>query len=496
MNITRFNRTMMSRMATMISAYRGVRDVTRIGRIFRRISTVTITLGLVAVTGLGGTPAQAVSGLNPRSEEWWFTAWDIQNQVWNQTTGRGITVAVLDSGVNARLPELSNVVVPGTDKRLGGSGDGLTDVDDAGGHGTGMAALIAGQGGPSGMVGIAPDAKILPIVTTEGRVAVGEPAHGGGPATDLGIRYAADHGAQVIDVSLVGPYPGGCTDTDQEAVSYAIDKGSVVVAAAGDTGYAAEINDLQNPSSCAGVLAVGAVTNQKLAWTRTQRQDYVSVGAPGVGVGLLMNDGTVNGNLNGTGQASSLAAGGVALIRSKFPRLSPREVVQLVINTTVDAGPPGPDNMTGAGVMVPIRSLTQNVPRDAPNPTFDRLDAWRAQNPTLANPSPTQAGPPTTPQLGSGQSQKDSGSSLGLGGWLAIAAIFLAVVVIVVIAGVTRRRRPVPQPMPQQPFPNGLPSYPHQGQPMSYGGPQHPGGQWQGQPPSYGSPTDPGAPPR
>ena len=173
-----------------------------IGRILRSVSAATLALGLAGVTGatgLVGAPADAAALPKPRSEEWWFVAWDIQNRVWQLTQGQGVTVAVVDSGVNARLPELRNVVLPGADARHGGTSNGWTDFDKTGGHGTGMAGLIAGQGGPSGMVGIAPRAKILPIVTD-------------GLVTSIaqGIRDAADRGAQVINVSQASPYPGGC----------------------------------------------------------------------------------------------------------------------------------------------------------------------------------------------------------------------------------------------------------------------------------------------
>jgi hypothetical protein len=466
----------------------GVRDVTPIARILRSVSAATLALGLTGVTGLVGTPAHAAALPRPRSEEWWFTAWDVQNRVWQQTRGQGETVALVDSGVNAQLPELRGVMVPGSDARHGGSGNGFTDIDKRGGHGTGMAGLIAGQGGPSGMVGIAPEAKILPIVS-DGFVST----------MDVAIRYAADHGAQVINVSQGAPYPGGCPGNVQAAVSYAIDKGSVVVASMGNTGNTT--NSTEAPASCAGVLGVGAITNNKLAWTDTQRQSYVSVAAPGVQVGVLTNNGTFDNHTSGTSQASALAAGAVALIRSKFPKLSPREVVQRIVNTTVDAGPPGRDKLTGAGAMVPIRTLTMDVPKNAPNPTFQRLDQWRAQNPDLAKPSNS-----ATPQAADNKSGSGMGLALPVGGGL-------VVIVALVVVIVAMRRRGGPRPAPQGPYPGGPP--PYQAPPMQYGGPQGPGGQPpvqgrqgpppsfepptdrpQGPPQSFGPPPDPGAPPR
>lgn len=447
--------------------------MTPIARILRGVSAATLALGLTGVTGLIGTPAHAAALPKPRSEEWWFTAWDVQNQLWPQTRGKGETVALVDSGVNAQLPELRGVMVPGSDVRHGGTGNGFTDIDKTGGHGTGMAGLIAGQGGPSGMIGIAPEAKILPIVSDGFISSMGK-----------AIRYAADHGAQVINVSQGAAYPGGCPEIVQEAVSYAIDKGSVVVASMGNTGNTT--NSTEAPASCGGVLGVGAIANNKLAWTDTQRQSYVSAAAPGVRVGLLMKNGSFNNHFSGTSQASALAAGAVALIRSKFPQLSPREIVQRIVNTTVDAGPAGRDNLTGAGAMVPIRTLTMDVPKSAANPTFQRLDQWRAQNPGLAKPS-----------AGATSNQADkSGSGGGIAIPLIVGLVIVVAIVIVVVI-VMRRRGGPPPAAAQGPYAGG-PQY--QAPPMQYGGPQGPGGRpsfeppadrRQGPPQSFGPPNDP-----
>lgn len=438
--------------------------MTPTARILRGASAAILALGLAGVTGLVGVPAHAAALPKPRSEEWWFTAWDIRNQVWQQTQGQGVTVAVVDTGVNAQLPELRGVVLPGGDARHGGTADGLTDIDTThGGHGTGMAGLIAGQGGPSGMVGIAPGAKILPVVING---LVGTLAQG--------ITYAADHGAKVINLSQGTPYPGGCPGIAQAAVSHAIDKGAVVVASAGNSGNTT--NDAFVPGSCAGVLTVGAIADNRLAWTRTERQPYVSVAAPGVGVGVLLKNGTFNNNSSGTSQASALASGAVALIRSKFPQLSPRQVVQKIINTTVDAGPAGHDNMTGAGAMVPIFALTRDVPSNAPNPTFQRLDAWRAQNPNL------QGGTPSGPA-------KKSGSGSGMAVTLGIVAGVVGVAVVVIGILLMRRRRP--QPAGPQPYPGGQGPYQQQAPPPPF---QPPADRRQGRP-SFRPPSDPGPPP-
>lgn len=453
-------------------------------RALRKLSATAAALGLAGAVTMGSAPVHAAALPKPRSEQWWFTAWDIENQVWQQSRGHGITVAVVDTGVNANIPELRDVVLPGGDARHGYNTDGRTDTDRTDeGHGTEMAGLIASQGGPSGLVGIAPEVKILPVVTDA--FAIG-----------TAIRFAADHGAQVINVSQAAPYPGGCPGGIQGAVSYAIYKGSVVVAGMGNDGNTT--NDIDFPASCGGVLGVGALTNQKLAWVRSERQPYVSVAAPGVQVGSVTKNDTFNNSISGTSQASALTSGAVALIRSKFPQLSPREVVQRVINSTVDAGPPGHDNMTGFGAFVPIRALTMDVPKNAPNPTFDRLDQWRAQNPELDQ---KPGGVPSATATTSAAAKKTSGSSSGLVVAIVVVGLLVVVAAVIVVILLIRRRgggsrRPVVQ---EQPFPGGPPhqQYP----PNMYGGPQGPprddrstGARPQGPPPSFGPPQGPGGP--
>ncbi|MFG2006587.1 S8 family serine peptidase [Spirillospora sp. NPDC048911] len=312
------------------------------------------------------TPAGAVPG--PRSEQWWFSAWEVQKKVWPVSQGAGVTVAVIDTGVNAQLPEFQGgVVVPGSDLDRG-SGDGRTDTDaEKGGHGTGMAALIASQGGRTGFVGVAPQAKIMPITA-------GNPA-----AIAKGIRYAADHGAKVISISQGFIANRGCQPDLQQAVGYAIQKDAVIVVSAGNEGNRA--NPSNNPANCAGVLAVGAVDNKKKAWIGTQRQPYVAVAAPGAPVTSVGRNGTLVGDVIGTSQAAALTSAVAALVRSKHPQMPNREVVQRIIASAVDAGPPGKDNMTGAGVIIPERALNANVPKSAPNPVFAKYDQWARTQP-------------------------------------------------------------------------------------------------------------------
>ncbi|MFL6054208.1 MAG: S8 family serine peptidase [Actinoallomurus sp.] len=317
----------------------------------------------------------------PRAEEWWFGTWDIQDKVWPISTGRGVTVAVIDSGVNAKLPDLQGVVVRGADLDAG-NGDGRTDYDvQQGGHGTAMAALIAGQGNGTGMVGVAPGAKIMPIR-----------AQAGSAEVEKGIRYAVDHGARVINISEGVPSPAwiGCGKSTEEAITYALKHDVVIVAAAGNEGNGP--NDAQYPAECPGILAVGAVDHMFSPWVKTQRQSYVAVAAPGVRTGSINKKGEFVRAWNGTSQASALTSSVVALVRSKFPNMSAREAVQRILATTRDVGSPGRDDETGYGLVRPYHALVDQISPGAPNPVFAAWDkAGRGAQGNLATPTPTPA---------------------------------------------------------------------------------------------------------
>lgn len=438
----------------------------------RKLIRCVAAVALAATTVLPASSADAAILPKPRLQEWWFSFWDIQNKVWPITQGQGVTVAVLDSGVNAKLPGLRGVVVPGTNTRRGGTGDGRVDTDKLG-HGTEMAELIAGQGQDDGMVGVAPGVKIMPIVADDSSPFVQADA----------IRYAVDHGAKVISISLAsaddpGPTCIAYAPVLQQAVAYAAEKNVVVVAAAGNQGNTT--NSPMAPANCAGVLAVGAIDGKKLAWTHSENQPYVSVAAPGLGTGSVGKNGRFFGS-SGTSNAAALTAGEAALVRSKFPNLSAREVVQRIINTTVEAGPPGHDNYTGSGAAVPILALTRDVDKAAPNPTFQRLDQWLATHGKKSG-SSAQSGKPSAAGKSSGSS---SGSAMI---WVLIALLIVVAVVVFLLVRRRGSRTPaaagppsLPNERRQQPPPG--PGQPPQNQP------------WQGQGPRQGGPPPSFRPP-
>jgi type VII secretion-associated serine protease mycosin len=436
----------------------------------RAVFGAVLALFMVVATSAPGVAATA----KPLPQQWWFTTWGVEERLWPVTQGKGVTVAVLDTGVQASIPDLSGVVLPGTDAE-GGGGDGRTDTDDAvvSGHGTGMASLIAAQGNGTGFLGVAPQARILPVVVKSTN------AHA------VGIRYAVDHGAKVINISRGAP--ATCPPATQDAVSYALQHDVVVLAAAGNDGN--ESNSAETPANCAGVLAVGAVDARFNPWIGTQRQSYVAVAAPGVGVGSVIKDGQYHNSPAGTSGATALTSAAVALVRSKFPDMPARQVVQQVVGSAGDVGAKGKDDQTGYGLIRPYRILNGSVPKSGPNPVFEAYDKWAAAN-KAASPG-AQSG-----------NNDDRFSSFNPIAAIGIPAVIVAVIVILLVnRGRGRRRSHMAGPgqygqadMPQTfggPYPlqDGQPSTPG-GQQQSYYPPAGAGPQG-APPPPQGQYPDP-----
>jgi membrane-anchored mycosin MYCP len=379
-------------------------------------------------------------GVQPMPQEWWFSSWDIQSQVWPLSQGAGVTVAVVDTGVQASLPDLRGVVVPGGDTTGAGT-NGMTDSAIAGdGHGTGVAALIAGQG-VQGPAGIAPAAKIMPV-----RVAlVGDTAQSYQPASlPAAIEYAVDHGAKVINMSLSSSdsLPSGCDPEEQGAVAYALEHNVVLVAAAGNTGNS--FNTPQEPAACAGVLAVGGVNPDLTLWPGSERQSYVAVSAPASEIPFLGLDGKVFADASGTSAATAFVSGEAALIRSRYPSMPWYQVVQRIIGTVLPEGSPVPNDSFGYGIVriaPALNAAKYKVPASAPNPVYAAFRQWQgASNPQA---SPSSVAPRSKAPVPSSPAPSSSGPSAGP---LAVIAVIAAVVVaggtaLAVVAARRRRRR-------------------------------------------------------
>jgi type VII secretion-associated serine protease mycosin len=355
------------------------------------VSALTVlALTMLALTGAAAlwpaaAAAQSVTGqasggadrYSPSPSEWWLAGWHVPQQVWPLSEGAGQTVAVVDTGVQADIPDLRGVVVPGGDM-LGNAGNGEIDFDrQVDGHGTAVAALIAGQGRGTGTVGIAPQSRILSVhVDTPG--VAGDTAN-----LAAGIEFAASHGASVINVSLgpAAPSATSCDSNLQDAVAFALQRGAVVIASAGDTNVSG--SGPVEPASCAGVLAVGGVEQNGSLWPDTVRQPYVSVAAPADHMVYVGRDGRYSTAGAGTSAAAPLVAGVAALIRSRYPSMPWYQVDQRLTATATAKGSPVPSDGYGYGIINPARAVNAAaypVSTPAVNPVLAEFDAWLASS--------------------------------------------------------------------------------------------------------------------
>lgn len=465
---------------TTLSRPRG----TRARGVGLRAAAGLVAVALASLTG--GGPAAAADPVAVVASEatpplpdmgddaaWWFTFMRIP-QVWAEGAhGQGVTVAVVDSGVIGSWPELRGRVLQGTDFA---SGNGWTAIDKRA-HGTAMAIDIAGQGGPFGLVGIAPEVKILPVTDP--------------PDYDRAFRWAVDHGAKVINASFAAEGP--CPPAVAEAVRYAVEHGAVVVAGSGNNG---PTGPELHPGDCPGVVTAGAVDHLARLAQLSNRGPSLDFAAPGYKI-VSINRNRVEKYYEGTSDSTAFVSGAIALVWSKYPHLTARQVVARLIATARDYGPPGRDQGYGFGIARPYQAIVSRVPADAPNPIFDEIapGAGSSSAPTgPATPTPTPGGaaaPAPTRSAAPSQVGEVVTGLLPLFAVLVLGVLAVSGVVAVVLSRSRRRREQAARPA-VPPYAAGRPPYPPAGPPYPPVGPPV-AGPPVGAPP--GTPSSPPAPP-
>ncbi|WP_046774727.1 type VII secretion-associated serine protease mycosin [Streptomyces yangpuensis] len=377
----------------------------------------TAALVGLLLAGVAATPAHAET---IRSQQWHLDAMKA-DEIWKISKGKGVTVAVIDSGVN-QIPELAGQVVPGKDFEPDSvEGDERTDISS---HGTTMAAVIAGSGQhPSGdgSFGLAPGVKILPI-------RVPHETNRATPSWVAAIRYAADSDAKIINVSLA---MDGTADDDgprREAVEYALSKGKLVFAGTGNYGN----RELSYPAATPGVVGVGAVGPNGEPTKESQYGPQVDMAAPGIDIVTACAGKTGLCKSSGTSDATALASASAALLWSAHPEWTNNQVLRVLLNT---AGKPVDgsqrNDYVGYGVVRPRIALqTPGDPGPADvYPLPDLAAAASGGKPSAS--APTDAAPSSpAPQA----EQKKEGNSLlwvglGLGACVLIGGAVTAVVV-------------------------------------------------------------------
>ena len=273
---------------------------------------------------------------------------------WDLVNGSGITIAILDTGVDCVHPDLAASCAAGWNMVSNNS-----DTADIHGHGTAVAGTAAAIGNNNNQVaGEAYAAKIMPVRITN------DSAGGYAYWSDIakGVTYAADHGAKIASNS----YASSESSSVRSAAQYMKDKGGLVVVAAGNTSGSTGLGDVPE------IIVVSAtdVNNARTGWS--SYGNNIDVAAPGVSILTTTRGGGI-GYLSGTSFSTPLTAGTLALIWSVNPALTPNQVQQIIFDTVVDLGTARWDQYYGwgridAGAAVTLAKNTQNPLADTTSP--------------------------------------------------------------------------------------------------------------------------------
>ncbi|MER7795277.1 type VII secretion-associated serine protease mycosin [Streptomyces sp. NPDC097640] len=365
------------------------------------------------------------------------TPWSLQrvllDQLWQDTkgidkkSGRPVLVAVIDTGVDNKNPQLKDAVDTklGFEVRKSGKnalekgkkGDG---TDDLVGHGTKVAGIIAARPrSGTGFVGLAPEAKILPIRQND------EKGSGTTDTMATAIDEAVKKGARVINISQDTVKPLQANNNLERAINNALEKNVVVVASAGNDGIDGKVKKTY-PAAYEGVLAVGSSDRNNERAPFSQAGDFVGVAAPGVDMVSTVPRGGQCVD-NGTSFSAPYVAGVAALIRAKHPEWKQHEVVAQ-IEQTAERAVNGHDPYVGWGVVDPVRALTEDDHR-IDHVTLDKGAAHNVDAPT---PAPLTLG--ETPQ-----ERQERLATYALGGGALLVAMITGTAV--VLHEHKRRRR-------------------------------------------------------
>ncbi|MEU3078038.1 type VII secretion-associated serine protease mycosin [Streptomyces laurentii] len=345
--------------------------------------------------------------------------WSLQrvlmDQLWSQSTGKGVRVAVIDTGVDVKNPQLAKAVdaksgvnlIPKDAKDANGNKlergkeNGTTDTV---GHGSKVAGIIAARPAKgTGFVGLAPDATIIPVQQND--------ADGHGTAKTLAdaIQYAIAKEADVINISQDTANAVEPTPLLKEAIDKALAREIVVVASAGNDGLGGNVKRTY-PASYEGVLAVAASDRNNERAAFSQSGDFVGVAAPGVDMISTVPGGGHCAD-NGTSFSAPYVAGLAALIKAKHQGWTQAQIVAQ-IEQTAERSVAGHDRLVGWGVVDPVRALTEDdKPIEKP---VAREGVTRAEAPT-----------PATVHLGETPDQRSArlATYVVVGGGVLVAAI-------------------------------------------------------------------------
>jgi hypothetical protein len=250
-------------------------------------------------------------------------------------TGNGVTVAVIDSGIDPNHPDLAGAIAATYD---------AASADRPHPHGTGMAGAIASRGT---VQGIAPRAELLAIRAFS---ASSQDAEGTTLNIIKGLDFAAEKGARIVNMSFAGPSDPRLRDTLAKAYA----KGIVLIAAAGNAG---PNSPPLFPAADPSVIAVTATDSSDALFTGANRGKYIAVAAPGVDVLVPAPDGGYQ-LTTGTSVAAAEVSGVVALLIERNPHLTPKDVRRILTRTAKHLGPRGAEREYGAGLVNALQAVS------------------------------------------------------------------------------------------------------------------------------------------
>ena len=394
------------------------------------------------------------------------------------TRGEGVTVCVLDTGVDASHPDLAGAVLPGKSFDSTIKPDATSDVE---GHGTAMAGLIAARGGGvNNALGMAPVSKILPVAT---------PKVGGTYAAS--IRYCVDNGAKVLNLSG-GHLDGTMLDDEKAALEYAVQHDVVVVIAAGNRGQTNKLNPF---TSVKGVVAVAGTTQSNSSWPDSWTGSTIALSAPAITVTTYPKTkfSSGYGQGGGTSDSTAIVSGTAALLRAKYPAMNAASVINRLIKSSTDLGAPGRDDMFGYGLVNAEKALTMDIADVDKNPLGEPAAA--------ASDTDGQNSADPNNIFNTDRKSKVAGPIAGA----VLLVVVLALVLWLALRGRKKRGPPTHGPMPPAAGPppgsfgsGSIAGTPQPPQPQNPPATGTPSGAWQQQPgpqPTHVVDTTPVAPP-